>query len=308
MWDTNPRKVLVGVEDSDCEAALRYAAAEALRRGCGVHLVHVAGPGAREDVVLLEGELRQLGEAVLAEAAHRTEHLLLECVKDDEPPPVSTEVTHGTVVASLESLSARACLVVLQHHGMGPTGETPTVSVTSGVAARADSPVVAVPAGWRPTSPSGAVVAGVDVAAPSVPLVEAALQEAARQGARLRLVHAWLPEGDESRMTNDEHRSLLERRLVDIVAEAHPVAPAVEVEVVLEPGPIGHVLREQAAGADLVVVGRHRRRTIGGPLGRTVRELLRWSQAPVLVVGPAQPGGSRPRARAADAGRLIGPS
>jgi nucleotide-binding universal stress UspA family protein len=293
MWDMNPRKILVGVEDTGCEAALRYAAAEALRRGCGVHLVHVAGPGAHEDVVLLEGELRRLGEAVLAEAAHRTEHLLLESAKDDEPPPVSTEVSHGTVVASLAGLSAHACLVVLQHHGMGPTGETPTLSVTTGVAARADCPVVAVPAGWQVSSLNGAVVVGVDVAAPSVPLVEAALKEAARRGARLRVVHAWRPDRDKSRVTNEEHRALLALRLADIVAEARPVAPDVQVEVVLEPGPIGHVLREQATDADLVVVGRHhRRRVIGAPLGRTARELLRWSEAPVLVVGPAHGGAS----------------
>jgi nucleotide-binding universal stress UspA family protein len=289
MWDMNPRKILVGVEDSGCEAALRYAVAEALRRGCGVHLVHVAGPGAREDVALLEGELRRFGEAVLAEAAHRTEHLLLERAKDDEPLPVSTELTHGTVIASLAALSAHACMVVLQHHGMGPAGETPTLSVTAGVAARADCPVVAVPAGWQATSLNGVVVAGVDVAAPSVPLVEAALQEAARRGARLRVVHAWRPDRDESRVTNVEHRALLELRLADIVAEAHPVAAAVEVDVVLEPGPIGHVLREQAIGADLVVVGRHhRRRAIGLPLGRTARELFRWSEVPVLVVVPSR--------------------
>jgi nucleotide-binding universal stress UspA family protein len=172
---------------------------------------------------------------------------------------------------------------------MGPAGETPTLSVTAGVAARADCPVVAVPAGWQATSLNGVVVAGVDVAAPSVPLVEAALQEASRRGARLKVVHAWRPDRDESRVTNDEHRALLELRLADIVSEAHPVAAAVEVQVVLEPGPIGHVLREQAIGADLVVVGRHhhRRRVIGVPLGRTARELLRWSESPVLVVGPA---------------------
>ena len=35
MWDMEPRKILVAV-DSDCDAALRYAVAEARRRGCRV--------------------------------------------------------------------------------------------------------------------------------------------------------------------------------------------------------------------------------------------------------------------------------
>ena len=44
MWDVKPRKVLVGIESDECEAALQYAVAEARRRGSGIHLAHVARP------------------------------------------------------------------------------------------------------------------------------------------------------------------------------------------------------------------------------------------------------------------------
>jgi nucleotide-binding universal stress UspA family protein len=267
--------------------------AEALRRECGVHLVHVARPAFRascslDDVALVEGELRRAGEAILADAARRTEHLLLEGAKGDEPLSVSTELTHGSVVASLDSLSEHAGLVVLQHHGMGPTGETPTLSVTAGVATRAQCPVVAVPAAWRPMPPKGVVAVGVDVAARSVPVVAAALHEAARRIARLRVVHGWQLDPEASG-TADQQQSLLRRRVADLVTEARRDAPDVDVELALEPGPAGEVLREHSGHADVVVVGRHHRRhVVGARLGRTVHEILRWSEVPVIVVDPTR--------------------
>jgi nucleotide-binding universal stress UspA family protein len=49
------------------------------------------------------------------------------------------------------------------------------------------------------------------------------------------------------------------------------------------------VLRESSSRGDVLVVGRHRRtHVVGGPVGRTVREVLRWSEVPVVVVDPAR--------------------
>jgi nucleotide-binding universal stress UspA family protein len=97
MWDMVPLKILVAVDQVGGEAAIEYAAHDAVRRGCGVHVVHVAGPGWRaacalDDVVLLEDELRERGQAVLAAAATRTEHLLGALAPDDDRLSVSTEL------------------------------------------------------------------------------------------------------------------------------------------------------------------------------------------------------------------------
>ena len=51
MWDMVPRKVLVALDSSPCEAALRFGVAEACRRGCGLHLVHVARMALRDQLV-----------------------------------------------------------------------------------------------------------------------------------------------------------------------------------------------------------------------------------------------------------------
>ena len=149
MWDMEPRKILVAV-DSDCDAALRYAVAEARRRGCGIHVTRVDRPAiwssyVLDEVSLVESELRHPGASILAAAATRVEALLDEEAPDDERLSVSTELTHGSVVAALQALSRHACLLVLEHHGMGPAGETSTLSVTAGLAAAAHCPVVAVP-------------------------------------------------------------------------------------------------------------------------------------------------------------------
>ena len=293
MWDMNPPKVLVGVEDVGCEAALRYAVAEAVRRGCGIHLLHVARPSNRaacalDDLVMVDDELRTLGETVLAEAAVRAEHLLDELAREDDRLSVSTELTEGSVVRALDELSRHACLLVLQHAGMGPNGETPTLSVTAGVAATAHCPVVAVPAGWLPSpEPPRPVVVGVDVTRHSVPLVRAALHEAARRGTELRAVHVWRTARDSATEPRAEVADRLRTRLGEVVDEARAAAPDVAVELAVEAGIAGDVLRDHSRSCDLVVVGRHHRKhSIGAPLGRTVRELLRWSRVPVLVVDP----------------------
>ena len=153
MWDMEPRKVLVGVDTSSREAALQYAVAEARRRGCGIHLVHVARPVlascALDDIALVEGELRETSQLLLASAADRTQELLDELAPDDDRLSVSTELTHGSVVAALQSLSWHAGLLVLEHHGMGPDGETPTLSVTPG------SPPPPTVRWWRCPTPGG---------------------------------------------------------------------------------------------------------------------------------------------------------
>ena len=203
MWDMEPRKILVAV-DSDCDAALQYAVAEALRRGCGIHVTRVDRPAiwssyVLDEVSLVESELRRPGASILAAAAARVEALLDEEAPDDERLSVSTELTHGSVVGALQALSRHACLLVLQHHGMGPAGETSTLSVTAGLAAAAHCPVVAVPESWHPeTDNVGTVVVGVEDPARDRALLETALHEAARRGARLRVVRAPVDSGDGS--------------------------------------------------------------------------------------------------------------
>lgn len=276
MWDTDRPQVLLGLDRRGCEAALEYAVPDALRRGCGVHLVHVTRPAGWwscvvDDVVMEEGELRRVGQMLLGDAAGRAQSLLDEQSPDPDATVVSSELSHGSVVGVLQSLSKRASVVVLQHHGVGPNGDSPSLSVTAGVAAVAHCPVVAVPDRWRPSAADD-VVAAVKDPLRDRAVLEAARDEADRRGARLRVLQ------------------------VVRVADAAPSLFAgadVPVEVVEHDGPVAEVLAEYAGACGLMVVGRHHRKhVIGAPLGRVARDLLRHCEAPVMVLDPvsaAQP-------------------
>jgi nucleotide-binding universal stress UspA family protein len=270
MWDLKPRRILVGVEDSDCAAALSYAARESRLRGCGVHLVHVVpmvvgGPNTPDALVMVNGELHDLGRRIVGAAATTLEHLI-----DDDERPVSTEICHGPVAATLIEESANAALVILQHRGMGPDGHPPVLSVTSRVATHAHAPVIAVPAGWSEPDPGmkRVVTVGIGDGSESGRLVEVAADEAARLGATLRIVHA---EDDAE--------------LDEIVDE---VLPGPNEYVVSDDEP-SDALLAQVEDTSLFVVGRRRPRLpLGRHLGPAVRSLLRLSPVPVMVVGPAE--------------------
>ncbi len=259
MWDIEPRKVLVAVDSDGCEAALEYAVAEARRRGCGLHLVHVARPAfghscALDDVCLIEDELRLAGHVELDAAAARAQALIDELAPEDDRLSVSTELTHGSVVVALQSLSRHAALLVMQHHGMGPSGETASLSVTAGVAAVAHCLVVAVPDGWRlGADADGPVVVGMEDPERDRQVLRAALHEAARRGARLRIVR---PPAEDL------------RHPAELLVPGGETDTDVPVDVVVEEGPAAAALVAEARDAVLLVVGRHHRRhLVGAPLG-----------------------------------------
>lgn len=269
MWESDPPRVLVGVDPGGYEAALQYAAADAVRRGSGLHLVHVVRPAgwwvADRDTALPEqADLRRRGHRLLHDAVARAEELVGDgCVP---PPAVSAELSQGSAVAVLGALSRRAGVVVLQHHGLGPRGDSSTLSVTAGVAAVAHGPVVAVPDRWRSPASPGRVLAAVDDPLRDRAVLEAADAEARRRSCELTAVQVV--------GTDDPEPMLFAGTEVPLTVVRSAGAPA-------------DVLAELAAASDLLVVGRHHRRhVVGATLGRTVRELLRRLEVPVLIVDP----------------------
>ena len=263
MWDMEPRKVLVGVESEDCDAVLQYAVAEARRRGCGVHLAHVARPSVLsscvlDDLALVDDELRRTDQLVLAAAEARVHVLLDELAPEDDRLSVSTELTHGPAVPMMSSLSRHASLLVLEHRR------------AAALVVVAHCPVVVVQPGWRlGTDAQGTVVVGIEDLRRAGALLSAADHEALRRGARLRVVTVVPP---------------------DSVGSAEPDLPATEsaAELVVEAGDAADVLLAQAEKAELLVIGRHQRRhLVGRASGRTVGQLLRHCSVPLLLVDRA---------------------
>jgi nucleotide-binding universal stress UspA family protein len=268
MWDSEPPKVLVGIDPHGCEAALQYAVSDAVRRGSGLHLLHVERPAGwwacvPDDLRLDDHDLQRAGQRLLGEAAARAKELI-GAEGADREVAVSSELSHGSAVAVLETLSRHACLLVLQHHGTGPRGDSPTLSVTAGVAAVAHCPVVAVPDRWRPGPRASEVLAAVEDPVRDQMVIEAARREAVRRDAALHVVQV---------VRAEQQPSLF------------PVA-GVEVEVIVQPaGHVADALADRSAQSGLLVAGRHHRghETVA-PLGATVRDLLGVCEVPVLLV------------------------
>ena len=160
MKESHPRRVLVGVGPGDRRAALQFAAEEARRRGCGIHLLHVLHPAFGQqgvDLEMVRGELRHAGREVLTHAAHEVGRALGE-----SDLPVTTELLHGHVAKVLVAASTQADLVVLQRQRAVPVSHLSTMSICNGTAARSRTPVAVVPRTWNVDDTAPVVIAVED--------------------------------------------------------------------------------------------------------------------------------------------------
>jgi nucleotide-binding universal stress UspA family protein len=293
MVETDVRKIVVGVGPSGRhQAALEYAAAEAVRRGCGIHLVlviHPRWPGPEGMV-----ELKLVGE----ELVRVDTEMLMECEqwlvdRSDGDIRVTTEVVHGAPAWALVAAARNAGLIVLQHHRMSRDHHLPTMSITNAVASHAAVPVVAVPDAWHEDDAGGLpVVAAVVDAELSRGVAAHALEAARRARGQLRLTRAWSYATDLevddpifATSTAEEWEKRLTDRITDGFADLVAGQPAVECRTDVVHGQPTYVLVEASSHARLVVIGRHRPALpVGSHLGPVTRSVLTHARCPVMVV------------------------
>lgn len=289
--------ILVGVDGSHgSEAAVRYAAREAVRRDVGLRLVHVA-PARVQLAPLYPGfELSDTGLAAVAkEILAQSTAIALERVSLSR---VSMAVLDGERADALSAEADRATLVVLgdqrrQRH------ETHLTSWTCDrVLARSTTPVVLVPAGWSMSREHGGVVAGARTPDASRDLIRTAVEEAHRRRSRLRIVHACQPAAP---------RRDVERLRHTLWSTAHAVAaefPGVEPEVQIREGCPLDVIGSECKNAALLIL-EHPSGDEDEARG-TIRTLLRDRRCPVEFLPSASmvPGPRRAEARASS-GRAL---
>lgn len=286
--------ILVAVGDSDVhEAALIYAADQALRDGRGVQLVHVvhggAGGGGPENALLTFRGAQVVGEQLVHRAAARVEQ-----ISDGRVRTQALTRTGATVPVLLE-LGERADRVVLQHRQQSRLTRIFTGSTTAGVAARCGVPVVSVPESWTGPLTTGAhVTVAVDGPDPDEALLRHAFETAGELDGTLTVLHAWfLPTAYDDAVTDRgamhawsvrRHDELEER--IEPWRRSHPT---VQTRVhVLHMRPVDALL--QASGhSDLLVVGRNTSRHRLPHLGSLSRALIHESLCPVSVVPAALP-------------------
>jgi nucleotide-binding universal stress UspA family protein len=138
------------------------------------------------------------------------------------------------------------------------------------------------------------IVVGVDGSAGSMVAVEFAAREAAAHGAALRVVTAWeVPPSvlSSGGVAPDIYQSF-ERDARNTAQEAAALVarlePSVRHEVRLVEGHAGNVLLDEAANADLVVIGRRGHGALSEfLLGSTSHQVADHAKCPVVLVPPA---------------------
>ncbi|WP_224278845.1 universal stress protein [Nocardioides lacusdianchii] len=280
--------IVVGVGPEEVESALDFAAEEAIRARCGLHLVHAVhvSPPGPENALLTAVDVEKWGREVLDLAVKRAEDLV------DGAVPVTHELHRGAPVHVLVEAGRSARMVVLEHRHLSRLSRIVNRTVAGGVAARLPVPVVAVPSGWTPTDGPKVVVAGVDVPERSDEVLRTAVAEAHARGASLKVVHAWSwPAYDaEATSYNDERQRWSDRSRAEVRAALDRLGDesvAMEADVEVHPGRVIEAILGASEGADLLVIGRHDPLVpVGSHIGPVARAVLREAACPVLLANP----------------------
>lgn len=290
-------RVMVGVDGSATgDRALGWAAAEAARRGCTLHVVHalamplVMSVYAGSTRFPPSEEIRDQGNRLLRQAAERARELQPEL-------PVETVLALEEPAKALLLRADPDDLVVVGSRGLGAARSALESSASVRLAARAVCPVVVVPvdAGTVTDAPRRIVV-GVDGSDDSRSALDFALREAARvDGGSVVVVHSWqmpLPFDAQSLAEGGwaPPDDLLDQRSQEMVSDMlNKVVDAdtegVGVAVVRSSQDPAEALIETGATADMVVVGSRGRGSVRGLLlGSVSQGVLHGSTVPVTVL------------------------
>lgn len=272
-------RILLAVDGRPAStAAIRWAAERAGRTRSQIDIVSVA----TDDDVLLD-DARSAVAAAQAEVLRRA-----------PDAQVTTSVPRGNVFDALVELSASADLLVVGSDRPSPLGAFLHARLPMRLTGRVQCRLAVVPAGWS-GEPGTSIAVGWDDGPAAAVAVDAAAEEAEAAGLPLHIHHVWSPVplarydlagGEELTAAVEEDERLA---LARIVRETAARFPHVAVSGELHRGSGGAGILGYASQASLIVVGSHRRSTIGELFaGATSDDLIAGSsEVPVLVTPPA---------------------
>ena len=268
--------------------AAHWAASEAAASGRPLRLLHALRWPCPELVDLgLPAAALDLDRS--RQAASATVDLAVRRCRQEAPgADVDGLVAVGAAVDLLRAAAEDAGLLVL-----GASGQTDAPAVLLGSSAdellrSVRTPVVVVRD--RPTRNPGPVVIGVDGSPASAEAVGFGFELAARRGHPVVAVHTWsdIPLAALSGRVDLDREDLAERAgasLAAWISDAERRHRDVRVHAVTAADRPARALLEQAAGAALLVVGRHGRAGSGAPLGSVSHAVAHYARCPVAVVG-----------------------
>ncbi|MPY59552.1 universal stress protein [Streptomyces spongiae] len=266
----------VGVDGSLVAVrALDWAAEEAARRGTALRIIYAVAD-------------RDEAAPILASAAAR--------VHERHPGlPLETRAVEDGAVQALARESESAALTVVGTRGFGGVSGLLAGSVSRRLTAHVHGPLL-VARGDHPCDEGREVLLGLESDA-DADAAAYAFQEAARRGARLRVLHSsahrhTTPElpslvaatspGQERQARSDRAEGAVPRFSIARLREEYPM---VEVDSrTVRTGP-AHALLADTREAGVVVIGMRRRAgRLGPPLGPVAHVLLHHSHCPVVLV------------------------
>ncbi|MEU3338293.1 universal stress protein [Streptomyces sp. NPDC002144] len=290
--------VIAAVDGSDDSLrALDWALDTSRRRGAPLRVVHVRqyAVWAQPDV-LVAGPPDPDADSVLDQV-----HAYVAGVPDR--PDIEYVGLEGAPTALLPELGSTAQLLVLGSRGRG--GFASLLLGSNGMAAARDAecPVVVIPRpgrevhGEAPAEPGPRVVVGLQVDSPDETTLDFAFTEAALRGARLQVIAAYAWPVQSWAAPSELMPLMVDQEAVErdtwtlaegFLAPHRKNHPDVRAEAYAMPGDAAGLLVAASRDADLVVVGRHRRRLLAPArmLGSVTHAVLLHAVSPVAVVPP----------------------
>jgi nucleotide-binding universal stress UspA family protein len=280
--------LVVGVDGSPAsDAAVRWAAREAVMRALPIKLINVVAPTLASSAMAPNHTITQ-GEELQARQILKQARRIVEELAGEKLPDIHTERQYAGVVPTLVDASNDARMVVVGSSGrafrrgmLGP--------VIAGLLHHANCPVTVVPdpESARHGIPDDApVLVGIDGSTASEAAAALAFDEASRRGVPLLAVQAWSDVGVfpilgmDWKTYRDEGAELLGERL----AGWQERYPDVEVRRRLVCDVPDRWLVDESKNAQLVILGSGGRGGYAGKhLGSVTSAVVRSARVPVIV-------------------------
>ncbi|GGO86211.1 universal stress protein [Nocardioides phosphati] len=275
--------VVVGVDGSASNhAAVAYAAELADRTGRPLRLTAVIDPTAGA-VVRRPAAPRAPGFGEGFEALHAGRARATQ----DHPDLAVTETARsGSPAVELTEAAREEAVLVVGRRGLGATRRLLLGSTSLGAARRSSVPVVVVPDDApRPARPDAPVVVAVHPGTSGRAELDYGFAQAQDTGAPVVVVR--VSSGREVTPYDTCFGPVSDAQdapLPALVAGYLERFPGVRVRTTQPTGSAAGQLLREAAGASLLVLGRHRHGPFGVSLGTVARTVLRQAPLPVAVV------------------------